>query len=174
MAGIDGGKGGSGSGSRYVKLAVIALGLVVLLGLAAVFIFPFAASVLFYLGAFSPQTSVPKSCTLAAGFTCYDFYLDRQGFLYLDLGQDIGRDVTITGIGCGFGNPRDSKPFTPVALASGQHKPVAGIGSPNKISCCWGASACNGDSLEINYSLSDGSGKTMSGQLSGPLESGPQ
>jgi hypothetical protein len=84
------------------------------------------------------QNCLPKSCTLPAGMSCYEFALDTDGNFHLDVGQALGTDITITAIACS----ETEYPPVPVALESqvtipsGTHAQVTGGETGNVLNCC--------------------------------------
>lgn len=77
-------------------------------------------AVLYLLGVFRAETTLPNTCMLPAGFSCYGFKIDESGMLTLQVSQSTGNDVVLTGIGC----TKNSTPATtelspPVPLMNG-------------------------------------------------------
>jgi hypothetical protein len=139
----------------------------------AILIMLVVIAVLFYLGVFSPSTSVPKICTLPAGLACYDYSIDLDGNLNLDLGQALGRDITVTGVGC---DPVISRPtlnnINNVNISTGAHSPVVGVNSTNSIQCCLTSMAACRFRLAIRYNFvgKPSPSYTVYGDVSAPKE----
>ncbi len=56
---------------------------------------------LFYIGVLNPQKQQPNICAFSPGFSCYSFRVGNgSGSLELDMGQAIGKSITVTGISC--------------------------------------------------------------------------
>jgi hypothetical protein len=142
----------------------------------AILIMLVVIAVLFYLGIFSPNTNVPKSCTLPAGLSCYEYIISESGtdaVLTLDLGQALGRTINVGAIAC---SATESEP-TPVELTaaieidSGHHEYVLGGDSGNdEAACCAAGEPCRARlAIQYNYVGSDVF-RTAYGDVSGPIE----
>jgi len=94
----------------------------------AILIMLIVIAVLFYLGILNPRGVAPNSLAFSPGFTAYDYQLDSNGDLYLDLGQATGDDITIISIYCatdeGGESPAGSSPSTS-QIKNGEHAIVA-------------------------------------------------
>ena len=132
----------------------------------AILIMLVVLGIIFYLGIFNPQSAAPKSCILPAGFSCYEYLIDKDGNLHLDLGQAQGRTITITGIACSTSSDAILTP-TNVTIETGQHAVVTGSGLP-----CEGATSDVYRGKVIFTYVLRGSSIThkVVGDISGPLE----
>jgi uncharacterized membrane protein len=84
------------------------------------------------LGSGSWSCNVPISCTLPAGLSCYEYVIDANGSLYLELGQTLGRTINVTGLGCSAVNPNPDASENPyVVIESGHHVKVT-----DSLPCC--------------------------------------
>lgn len=135
----------------------------------AILIMLIVIAVLFYLGLFSPQTNVPKACTLPAGLTCYDYFLTTEGNIYLDIGQAMGRDINVTGFGCG---ETASDLAAEVKIENGRHARIAGNSDgTSDVVCCNDVSEPCKKSIVLEYRMNNVD-RTAKGYISGPYEAG--
>ncbi|VVC71925.1 Uncharacterised protein [uncultured archaeon] len=155
------------SGGRKLILLLAAAAFILILVAGAVVL-----AVLFYLGVFSPTTTVTKRCTTPAGFTCYDYNFDGSGNFNLDLGQAIGRDVIVTGMGCEeIGQPQPIAFPNQVLIESASHKSVTGGDSGNTLNCCQPGSGSCRTHFAIGYKYAGSNeNRVIYGDASGPLE----
>ncbi|MDD5318169.1 MAG: hypothetical protein PHF51_05590 [Candidatus ainarchaeum sp.] len=136
----------------------------------AILIMLVVIAVLFYLGVFS-QGNIPKRCTLPAGFTCYDYYVNTSGYGYLDMGQAIGRDITVTGVGCNASGstPSLDQLALSINISTGAHGAV--MNSTYPIQCCSNTGEPCKAKLAIRYNyVGSSTNRVIYGDLSGPLE----
>jgi len=121
----------------------------------------------FYLGVFTPQQ--PKSCTFPTGFTCYEYDLAPNGTLTLDLGQALGKPITVYGVGCSTSaTPAYTMLASPAIVRSGGHLLVTNV---TPITCTGGVTPSFKGKIFINYTL-QGSNlvpRTVAGDLSSPI-----
>jgi len=66
----------------------------------AILIMLVVIAVLFYLGVLNPANVAPNSLTLPAGLSAYDYAVNSNGNLILDLGNGMGSGIYVTGIAC--------------------------------------------------------------------------
>jgi len=90
----------------------------------AILIMLVVIAVLFYVGVLNPRNVAPNSLTLPAGFSAYDYAINENGYLVLDLGQGTGSSITVTQIAC---TTEDATSGVPVnaRIQSGKHAMVA-------------------------------------------------
>jgi hypothetical protein len=116
-----------------------------------------------------PGCSMPKSCTLPAGLSCYEYSIDAEGNIELEIGQALGKGITVTGLGC---SDRDASPpserVNPVAIGNGGHRYVSGGESGNSLNCCTPGEPCRAR-LAVEYVLEgQANGSTVAyGDVSG-------
>ena len=91
----------------------------------AILIMLVVIAILFMLGVFNPAGSVPESCVLPAGFSCYSYSIDSTGKLYLDLGQAKGRRISIRALTCSAEEVPEPQTITTISIENGRHKVVA-------------------------------------------------
>ncbi|VVC72244.1 Uncharacterised protein [uncultured archaeon] len=134
----------------------------------------FVLSLLAVLSASSCASSLSsiKRCTFPAGFSCYDYYINRDGYVFLDLGQATGRDINITGLGCNTTNQTPGVTVHPaggVRVYTGSHAQV--LNSSTLLQCCENLDEPCRARLTIQYSYgSTPINHTIYGDIGGPLE----
>jgi len=133
----------------------------------AVIVLIIGLAVLLYIGVFTPATASLKACNMPAGFTCVDYLIDENGTLNLDIGQAIGKEITINAIACGENESISPTEITPIQISSGRHAPIVGFSTGNIRPCC-NESPCIAI-VSFNYSYG-GANKTVSGEIKGSFE----
>ncbi|VVC72017.1 Uncharacterised protein [uncultured archaeon] len=129
----------------------------------------------FVMNAVAPHNygATYKHCTLPAGFSCWEYAIDENGYLNVDLSQSIGRDITVTAMGCSTTNstPPATRLARTINVSSGGHGPVAGYNTTNRVHCCTNLTEqCRAKiSIEYNYERSNTT-RTIYGDVLGPLE----
>jgi len=98
----------------------------------AILIMLVVIAVLFYVGVLSPRNVAPNSLTLPPGFSAYDYSIDQNGNLHLDLGHGLGNRVYITGVACTDNIDMTNPHNVNIALDSGKH---AMVDSGTTINC---------------------------------------
>jgi len=92
----------------------------------AILIILVTVSVLFYLGVLNPQRVTPDSLTFPSGWSAYDYKIASNGQFYLDLGNGLGRQVTVDGVYCTNSATEPSNPGNVgMVIDSGDHKKVS-------------------------------------------------
>jgi hypothetical protein len=141
----------------------------------AILIMLVVISVLFYVGVFSPEGSVPESCVMPAGFSCKD-YVISDGYLSLDLGQATGKTVLITSIAC---TAKPGEPTNPtvvnITINNGRHEIVANGDIPcflqDGITQTGNGDAYRGKVIFIYQEVETGIWHVAEGEVSSPKKS---
>ena len=103
----------------------------------AILVIIIVVAVLFYMGIMNTKNTMPDSCVLAPGFSCYIFKVaGPNATLYLDLGQTSGGGIVVTGVECSENStPQITGLTNPVYIAAGEHRDVTGGESGNIVNC---------------------------------------
>lgn len=151
-------------------------------GFSVTFMLVFACgflAIVFYLpggGGHEP----PRSCVMPTGFTCNEFEIFPNGYVYLDVGQANGRAINMTAFGCNSTGTSISEwhPLgaNSVWIDNGRHEILLNGTGPTgqnyAISQCCPAtsgSSCKAR-IAFNYSMSGSIlNRTAYGDIGGPV-----
>jgi len=120
----------------------------------AILIMLVVIAVLFYLGVLNPRGVAPNSLTFPPGFSAYDYHLDENAHLFLDLGHTQGETITILSVLCapqaGGDTPTGSAPYT-AEIPNGEHRVVSNGG----ITCSGASGTFYKGKITIYYTKKD-------------------
>lgn len=86
-------------------------------------------AILYMLGVFNPSSSLPNSCVFPIGLSCSGYKIVSGGALTLQLGQNTGKGITITRLGCSASEtPPITDLGTPVYIMNGGSEDLSTVG----------------------------------------------
>lgn len=91
----------------------------------AILIMLVVLAVLFYVGVMNPSTVSPNSINLPPGFSAYDYSIDNDGYLILDVGQSVSTFIDVSGLACAKRDISDNPNNVNVRIRSAQHAVVS-------------------------------------------------